>query len=63
MVIMWVLLVVALAFVILLRVMIVRMRKFERLAAERKAQVAAKRAAAASAAQRRGVSGGGGAKP
>ena len=44
MVIMWVLLVVALAFVILLRLYVMRMRKFERIVAERRAEAAIGRA-------------------
>lgn len=55
MVIMWVLLVVALAFVILLRLYVMRMRKFERIVAERRAEaarLAAARAARDAAARR-----------
>ncbi|GAB3805649.1 hypothetical protein GCM10028798_27890 [Humibacter antri] len=55
MVIMWVLLVVALAFVILLRIYVMRMRKFERIVAERRAEavrLAAARAARDAAARR-----------
>jgi len=48
MVIMWVLLVVALAFVLMLRLLIMRQRKFERILAERRAEAA--RLAAARAA-------------
>ncbi len=48
MVIMWVLLVVALAFVILLRLYVMRMRKFERIVAERRAEAARLAAARAS---------------
>ena len=55
MTIMWVLLCVGLAFVLFLRFYIARMRKFERLANERRAQIArikAAREAAARAAAR-----------
>ena len=55
MVIMWVLLVVALACVILLRLYVMRMRKFERIVAERRAEaarLAAARAARDAAARR-----------
>ncbi|MHA7986815.1 hypothetical protein ACX9R5_13535 [Rathayibacter sp. CAU 1779] len=47
--IMWVLLVVALAFVVMLRLMVMRMRRFERIVAERRAELA--RTAAARAAR------------
>jgi hypothetical protein len=55
MIIMWVLLFVGLAFVIMLRLLIMRRRKFERILAERRAEaarVAAARAARESAARR-----------
>ncbi|MGA0566235.1 hypothetical protein ACO2Q7_02795 [Rathayibacter sp. KR2-224] len=55
MVIMWVLLVVALAFVVMLRLLVMRQRKFERILAERRAEAAkltAARAARESAARR-----------
>lgn len=55
MVIMWVLLAVGLAFVIMLRLYVMRMRKFERIVAERRAEaarLAAARAARDSAARR-----------
>ena len=45
MVIMWVLLGVALAFVVMLRLLIMRQRRFDRLLAERRAQVARARTA------------------
>jgi hypothetical protein len=47
--IMWVLLVVALAFVVMLRLLVMRTRKFERILAERRAEAA--RLAAARAAR------------
>ncbi len=51
--IMWVLLVVALAFVIMLRLLVMRMRRFERILAERRAEAA--RAAASRAAREAAV--------
>ncbi|NNC10904.1 hypothetical protein HII28_03295 [Planctomonas sp. JC2975] len=53
--IMWVLLFMALAFVVMLRIMVMRMRRFERIAAEKRAElarIAAARAAREAAARR-----------